>query len=522
MGMSLTWITDSVAGQAPPVSPQNAAIALADQPPLSWAELHALELRYASALLAAGIQKGDRVGMLLKNSTDYIALYLAVARAGAIAVRLNWRLAPAELEFIINDSGAGLLFFDQEYVDGVARIRADLATTTYVVRGGGEAPSWAVPFDTFVDVEAAPVSAFPLTSLDDPVALMYTSGTTGRPKGAIWTHGNDLWFASIQGLRWGYGTDTVALTAGPLFHAGGFEALLLGALCSHGTAVTYSSGGFDLTDYLAVGRERGATDMLLYSFMVPELLRLPHVASLVPSTLRRIVCGGDTLMPWVYEVMEEKLPDVELVQVFGLTEGGAISTCLEGKDRAHAGSVGRPMPMTQVRVVAPDGTDAPAGESGEIWVRSPAVSGGYWNRPEASAETFVDGWCRTGDLGALDADGFLSIGGRAKDMIRTGGENVYPAEVEAVLTTAPGVADAAVVGVPDARWVEVGCAVLVPLAGASIDVEEVRKHCLDRLAKYKVPHHFVVKPDLPRTASGKVKKFELRDQYRAASDHVNA
>jgi fatty-acyl-CoA synthase len=522
MGMSLTWITDAVAGQAPPVSPEKAAVALADQPALSWKELHEVSWRYASALVEAGVRKGDRVGMLMKNSTDYIALYLAIARAGAIAVRLNWRLAPAELEFILNDSGADLLVFDGEYADGIARIRSGLSATTYVVRGDGPEAPWAIPFASFVDVEAAPAEAFPVTSLDDPVALMYTSGTTGRPKGAIWTHGNDLWFASIQGLRWGYDSNTVALTAGPLFHAGGFEALLLGVLCSHGTAVTYPSGGFDLKTYLAVARDRGATDMLVYSFMVPELLRLPDLTALIPTTLRRVVCGGDTLMPWVYEAMAQQLPGIELVQVFGLTEGGAISTCLEGKDSAHAGSVGRPMPLTQVRVVDDEGRDLPAGESGEIWVKSPAVSGGYWNRPEASAETFVDGWCRTGDLGALDAEGFLSIGGRAKDMIRTGGENVYPAEVEAVLTTAPGVADAAVVGVPDARWVEVGCAVLVPLEGETIDVELVRQHCLDHLAKYKVPHHFVLESSLPRTASGKVKKFELRDEYRTLSDQVTA
>jgi fatty-acyl-CoA synthase len=247
--------------------------------------------------------------------------------------------------------------------------------------------------------------------------------------------------------------------------------------------------------------------------MVPEFIRRPDCRDLIPSTLRRIVCGGDTLMPWVYDEFAEKLPGIELVQVYGLTEGGAISSCLDGADADRAGSVGRPMPFTDVKVVRSDGSPANPGEVASLYVRSPSVSPGYWQRPEATAETFADGWCNTGDLASIDSEGFITLGGRAKDMIRSGGENVYPAEIEAVLTTAPGVADAAVVGVPDPKWNEVGCAVLVAVEGPGIDVEEVRNYCLERLAKYKVPRYFVVEGELPRTPSGKVKKFELREQY---------
>jgi fatty-acyl-CoA synthase len=257
------------------------------------------------------------------------------------------------------------------------------------------------------------------------------------------------------------------------------------------------------------------TDALLYSFMVPELIRLPNWAELLPPTLRRIVCGGDTLMPWVYAAFAEKTPHIELVQVYGLTEGGAITCCLDGADADRAGSVGRTMPFTDVKVLDDDGKPVGPDVVGELYVRSPAVSPGYWRRPEANAETFVNGWCRTGDLASIDAEGFITLGGRAKDMIRSGGENIYPAEIEAVLTTAPGVADAAVVGIPDPKWHEAGLAVLVPVAGAEVDVEQVRAYCLERMAKYKVPKHFVIEHELPRTASGKVKKFELRDQYQA-------
>ena len=512
MAVSMSWVTDSIAGQAPPVSPDRPAVGFGGEAPLTWSEFREQELRFASALQRAGIKPGDRVGMLLKNSADYIVCIFAIARVGAIAVRLNWRLTPHELNFILGDSGARLVLLDDDLADKVSGIRSQLAVEKYVVRGdAGLAAGWAEPLERFLAGE--PSSTFPEPGMDDPASLMYTSGTTGLPKGAIWTHGNYLWFGAIQGLRWKFDSSTVAVTAGPLFHAGGWEALLLAALTNHGTAVTYPSGAFDLLEYLAACRAQHATDILIYSFMVPDFIRFPNCRELIPPTLKRIVCGGDTLMPWVYEEFEKKLPEIELVQVYGLTEGGAITCCLDGADADRAGSVGRSMPFTDVKVVRADGTPAEAGEVAELYVRSPSVSPGYWQQPEANANTFVDGWCKTGDLASIDAAGFITLGGRAKDMIRSGGENIYPAEVEVVLTTAPGVADAAVVGVADPNWHEVGCAVLVAVEGEKIEVEVVRDHCLERLAKYKVPRHFVVVDALPRTPSGKVKKFELRDQY---------
>jgi fatty-acyl-CoA synthase len=513
----MSWVSDSVGGQAPPLAPDQPAVAMGAEAPLSWREFRERELLFASALQRAGIQPGDRVGMLLKNSVDYIVLIFAIARVGGVAVRLNWRLVPEELRFILADSGTRLLFLDDDLDDKVVGIRSAIPVERYVVRGDASVTDgWADPLEDFLRGE--PSTGFPEVEMDQPATLMYTSGTTGLPKGAVWTHGNNLWFGAIQGLRWKFDSSTVALTAGPLFHAGGWEALLLAAMANHGTAVTYPAGSFDLLEYMAAGRTQGATDMLLYSFMVPELVRHPDCADLVPPTLRRIVCGGDTLMPWVYGEFAEKLPHIELVQVYGLTEGGAISCCLDGKDADRAGSVGRSMPFTDVKVLDGMGNLAAPGEVGELYVRSPAVSPGYWQRPEANAETFVDGWCKTGDLASIDAEGFVTLGGRAKDMIRSGGENIYPAEVEAVLTTAPGVADAAVVAVPDPKWHEVGCAVLVAAEGSIVDVDQVRAYCLERMAKYKVPKYFVVEDELPRTPSGKIKKFELRDQYQAVGE----
>lgn len=515
MGLSLTWITDAVAGAAPVVDTGRPALALDDGAPLSWSELREAELRCANALRNAGVRQGDRVGLLLRNSIDYVVLFLAIARVGGICVRLNWRLTTSELTYILNDADTTLLVFETDYLDQVTAMRPSLSVRSYVARGVGEGtsvPEWVERYEDILDTPEG--GDFPDLSMDDPVSLIYTSGTTGRPKGVVWTHGTTAWFCAMQAMRWKYDGNTVAMTPGPLFHVGGLEAVLLPALFSHGTAVVHSSGGFNLSRLLEITRRQSVSILLLYSFMVYDLVRLPEVAGLLPDGLTRVVCGGDTLQPWAYAEFEKAMADLELIQVYGSSESGAVSTCLDWEYRHdHHGGVGRAMPLTEVRVVDAFGNELEAGEVGEIHVRGPNTSSSYWRNPEATAETFVNGWCRTGDLGRLDADGFLYLTGRAKDMIRSGGENVYPAEVEAVLTKAPHVADAAVFAVPDERFGEVGCATLIALPEEHIDIEEVREYARTYLASYKVPRYLLVVDELPRTASGKIKKFELRNDY---------
>jgi fatty-acyl-CoA synthase len=522
MAMSLSWITDSIAGQALFVDPGQPAVAFDDGTPLTWTELRQAELHYARSLQRAGVTHGDRVGLLLRNSLDYVVFYLAIARVGAIAVRLNFRLAAPELSFILNDAGATMLVFDADFAGPVESLRDEVPVTTYVVREDtGAGPDWAVPLGAFLSEEGS--GDFPQLEPGDPVGLIYTSGTTGRPKGVVYTHGNTLACGWTQALRWKFDTHTVAMTSGPLFHVGGLEAVLLPAMVTHGTAVTFTSGGLRLERLLEVACRQEVTTMLLYSFMVYDLLRMDGVAELLPPSLTRIVCGGDTLMPWAYGEFGKALPGIELVQVYGLSEGGPIVACLDWEHaREHPGGVGRPMPLSEIKLLGSDNAPVATGEVGEIYVRSPSGGAGYWRQPDATAETFAEGWCRTGDLGQVDAHGFLTLAGRGKDMIRSGGENIYAAEVEAVITTAPGVADAAVFAVPDAKYQEVGCAVLIPIAGSEIDIDVVRKHCAGRLAKYKIPKHFVATDELPRTPSGKVKKFELRAQYASLGDQPPA
>lgn len=514
MGVSLSQITDSVAGQLPSVPPDSPALAFDDQPALSWAQLRETELRYARALQRAGVGRGDRVGILLQNSCDYVALYLAIARVGAISVRINWRLTAPEIAFILDDAGPEVLIFDAALGERVAGIRDAGPVTRYVVRPDGRsAPDWATPLHRFAP-EPAEDGGYPSLGMDDPATIMYTSGTTGRPKGAVLTHGNALWMGAIQSMKWKIDPATVALNCAPLFHAGGFEVLLLPTLVSHGTSVTFASGGFSLERLLDVGRRHGATSMLVYSFMLYELARMPDLEERVPSSLARIVTGGDTVMPWIYDAFAERIPQVQITQSYSLTEGGVVAVCLDPElARGHESSVGRPQPMTEVKVVGETGEPVAPGEVGEIHLRSPGVSPGYWRLPEASAETFVDGWCRTGDLGRIDEEGFLTLAGRAKDMYRSGGENVYPAEIEKVLTSHPDVGDAAVIGVPDGTYVEVGAAVVVAGDGRTVDPDDVRGFLAARLATYKVPRYVHVVDELPRTVSGKVRKTVLRERY---------
>lgn len=521
---NLSWILDGPNGQVPFGSPESIAVAMgASGERLTYGELRERRNAYAMALLDYGVRAGDRVGLFLFNSVNYIALYLSIVHIGAIAVRLNFRLSPRELVYVINDSGCKVVFVDNELVDVVEKARSECNVKWYFTLDDacGDSPGWLRPFEVGHDSMERMDPIWPTQA--DGAMIMYTSGTTGYPKGALWTHGNSLWFGAMQAMKWGYNSSTTAMTTGPLYHIGAFEDLLLPALLSHGTAVCMPSRNFSISGLLSTFQAQSVTDVLLYPFMLYDLLRCDSIGQYDVSALRRIVCGGDSIMPWAIERMRERLPGVELVQAYGLTEGGGMSTCLDDADcERHPDSVGRPLPLTEVRVINDSGDLVANGEVGEIIVRSPSVCVGYWGKPEDSEEVFAAGWCRTGDLGMVSEDGFLVVTGRMKDMIRSGGENIYPAEVEAVLTRHEDVREAAVVAVPDRKYVEVPCAVLVA-NGTELegDTESVRTYCRRELAHYKCPRYFVWVTELPRNGSGKILKHVLRDEYREIGEKAN-
>ncbi|GHE93955.1 long-chain-fatty-acid--CoA ligase [Amycolatopsis deserti] len=522
--MNFSWILDSVIARVPAAGPDRIAFSFDGRDRITYGELHDKTLRYARALRELGLRKGDRLGLLLFNDAEYPPLFLAAARLGVITVRLNFRLAPAELAFVLADSGTSVVVVHSSLTGRLDPVRDQAGVGTYVVLpdSGDPVPDWARPFEVFREAEPLTPDELPEVTGDDPMSLLYTSGTTGSPKGAVWTHGNTVAIATAQALRWQFGEETVSLVPGPLYHAGGFEAFVAPALLMHGTAVFLPSGNFTVDRLLAVLRAERVTDCLLFPFMLNELLHRDDLERVLPPSLRRFILGGDMVMPSVAEEVKRRLPEVKLTQVYGLTEGGAIATTLEDRDfLAQPKSIGRPLPLAQARVVTPEGREAAAGEVGEIEVRSPAVSQGYWNRPDATRATFHDGWCRTGDLGYVNADGFLHLSGRAKDMIRSGGENIYPAEVEKVLAAHPQVLETAVVAVPDSRYGEVGCAIVVPEAGQLPEPDALRAFCRERLAGYKVPKYFLISDELPRNASGKILKYRLREAFAHIESELN-
>ncbi|MCD2197651.1 AMP-binding protein [Actinomycetospora endophytica] len=521
--MSFNWVLDSAVEPIPPAGWDNVAVSFDGRDRLTYRELRERSLSYARALDELGLAKGDRLGLMLHNDAEYLPLYFAAMRLGVIAVRLNFRLAAPELRFILADSGCQTVLIHAGLLDRLEPVREESGAETVVVLRDvdGELPDWALPLEALQG--RPPMTDAPGIAPEDPIALLYTSGTTGLPKGALLTHANTVGTATMQALKWRFSERTVALVPGPLYHAGGFEAVTAPVLLAHGTAVCLRSGSFSIEHLLGVIASEQVTDCLLFSFMLGEMLRFDDLETRLPASLDHLIIGGDTMMPWTVAEVRRRMPHVRLTQVFGLTEGGAICTTLDDGDfDAQLGSIGRPLPLAEARVVDDTGRPAEVDEVGEILVRNPGTCGGYWQRPDANRETFVDGWCHTGDLGFVNADGFLTLAGRAKDMIRSGGENVYPAEIEKVLADHPGISDAAVVGVPDPKYLEVGCAVLVLKPDVDLDEEALRAYCRERMAGYKVPKYFARQDELPRNASGKVLKYVLREQYVVLGDQQPA
>ncbi|KUF08562.1 hypothetical protein AUL38_00155 [Leucobacter sp. G161] len=489
------------------------AIRFEDQEALSFSELRELTWQFSNGLHELGVRPGDRVGLALHNSVEYWALYLAATRLGAIAVRINFRLRSEELEFILQDSGCKVLVAETHVLDSLEAIRDELPVLHYF--GPGVELSAADWWANLTELRAAssdePNVALPDPS--DPAMLMYTSGTTGSPKGVIWSHSNTLWYSAMQRIEWGYGQETVTQLNGPIHHVGALENFGLPTLLAGGTVVVFGSTGFSLERALEVAENVGTTELMLFPSMLQELTRKRPDELAGLHRVRRIVTGGDTVSPVTANAIKALLPNVELTQVYGLTEGTPIAVSSPPGlmfDRPEL--VGIPSPYTEVSIRDQDGRDVPAGVAGEIWTRSPAGSLGYWNRPEENDQTFIDGWCRTGDGGVIEG-GHLKFTARLKDIIRSGGENLSPAEIENVLKRHPEILDAAVIGVPHPALTETVCAVVVKKEGAAIQSEDVVAYCGQYLAGFKKPRAVMFVDQLPRNPSQKVQKFILREQF---------
>ncbi|MCR4404304.1 MAG: long-chain fatty acid--CoA ligase [Candidatus Acetothermia bacterium] len=483
----------------------------------SYAELNARANRLANWLRRLGVEQGDRVSILAHNSVVYIDLFFGLAKLGAIFAPLNWRLTARELAYIVNDCEPKVLLFGPEFVGLIEELRPLVRVPHYVALEGATIPG-ALSYDYERETARASAAEPVRPQLDEEATccILYTSGTTGRPKGAMIPHRQVLWNCINTAVSWGLTEQDVSPVFTPLFHAGGLFAFLTPLFYLGGRLVLART--FDPEASLRTIAEERCTVIL----GVPTLFKLWMEAAYFPeadfSSVRFFISGG---APCPISLIEawRKAKGVNFRQGYGLTEAGVNCFTMTDEEAVRkAGSVGKPIFHSRARVVDPEtGRDVPPGEEGELWLAGPHVCSGYWRDPQATAEAFSDEpggpWFRTGDIARRDEEGFYYIVGRYKDMIKSGGENIYAAEVEAVFREHPAVAEAALIGVPDEKWGEVGLMVVVLKEGRKATEEELRAFCEGKLARYKIPKRVVFTDSLPYSPYGKVIKAELRKRF---------
>ncbi|MBS24514.1 MAG: 2-succinylbenzoyl-CoA synthetase [Gammaproteobacteria bacterium] len=479
---------------------------------LTFQELNSRTNRLANSLLSLGVKRGDRVALALMNSAEFLEAYFAVAKIGGIVVPLNWRLVADELEFILKDSGSKTLIFGEEFIEVFTELHSrgdkiDVEDWIQVAEANGEndfAKDYAVFRDIGEDVEPE-IGA----EEDDLLYIMYTSGTTGLPKGVVHSHNTSIWalitFIGSTDLR---DADRY-LVALPLFHVGSLIPVTLNIYWGVTSVVMRE---FEPVRAWELIQEESITCSLLVPAMLNFMSQVPDITQYDYSKLRWIQSGASPLPVNLIQIYADW--EIEVHQIYGLTEVCGPA-CVINTENAlkKLGSTGRPFFHTEGRVVDENGNDCSPGEQGEVWVKGKHLMLEYWNRPDATAETITsDGWLRTGDVAVIDKDGFIYIQDRIKDMIISGGENVYPAEIENIILAHEGVAEVAVIGQPSEKWGESPFAIVVRKE-ESVSEEDILHHCDGKLARFKLPKGVAFIDVIPRNANGKVLKRELREQF---------
>jgi len=476
---------------------------------LSYGELERLTNQLAHGLVSMGVKHGDRCAILAYNCLEYVLTIFAAAKLGVILVPLNWRLSPPELAFNLNDSGTETLIFDASFGDTALALKKQTTIQRMITLGGAASDKATSLASLLASQPEEPPQTDHEIDLDTPHIIMYTAGTTGKPKGAILSQGASFYNAINLVVDMQFGPDDRNLSVLPMFHIGGIGLFTLPILYVGGTVVIQRT--FEPGETLRLLTSENIS--LFFGVAAIFLFLIQHADFNAEAfeTVRVVMSGGAPLP--VSLVRQYHEADIILRQGFGMSEAApSIATLSEALALEKAGSIGRPLMHVEARVVDDDMQTVPAGQTGELIIRGPNLMQGYWNRPAATEEAFAGGWFHTGDLAQMDAVGDLTIVDRKKDMFISGGENVYPAEVENAIYDLPQVAETAVIGIQDDKWGEVGVAMVVLKPKESIEEGAVLAFLKDRLAKYKVPKRVVFMDQLPRNAAGKVLKNELREQ----------
>ncbi len=519
---SIPWGVGYIPYKHSQMHPDKAAIIFEDTP-VSYRQLNEGVNRCAHMLQAKGVKKGDRISVLMLNCIEFLEIYFAAAKLGAILVPLNWRLLGPELEYQLNDCEARFLFFHDSFLGSIDLIRSSLKVEedkfVYLKNGGPtipgfelpDCPVWAQDYPrlTADQRDDEPVVSEPVL-MSDPLAIVYTSGVTGHPKGAVLSH-EQTFFKNFQIATY---TDTrqddVIIAQMPLFHSGGLFIVATPSLNARSTLVMRR--GFNADEFAEdIQRYRG-TIVFALTTMWKLILDSGKLDEIDVSSVRAVIGGGERTPASLFEALAKR--GLYMQQGFGQTENSAMMLLPREDIQRKMGSIGKPGYFTEIWIEDKTGRKLPPGEVGEIVAKGPTVMSGYWNLPDITRQTIVNGVLHTGDLGYMDEEGYFYIVDRAKDMYRSGGENVYPAEVEKILLNHPDISQVAIIGVPDGRWGEVGKAFIVPSEKDHvIGVDEVRAYLADKVAKYKHPVHVAMMDELPMTATMKIKKAELKRRF---------
>ncbi len=515
----MDWGIGWIATKRAMITPERTALIYEDTS-ITYRALNDNVNRFSRFLQAKGLKKGDRIAALLMNCPEFLEVFFACAKLGLVFVPLNFRLVGPELEYQMNNCGCRLLVFHDALVDSFTSIRGTVAVEQdkYVFLKSGapgkpECPDWAQDYHESVD-------SLPCTepevkvppAMDDPLAIMYTSGVTGDPKGAVLSH-EQTYFKNVQIMMYTDMRETdIYLSQLPLFHSGGLFISATPTLCRGASLIMRQT--FDPEKFASDIEKHKATIILALTTMWRFVLTSGMLDSVDVSNVRVVLGGGERTPPAMLDELAEK--GLHMQQGLGLTENSAMMVLPKKDLQRKRGSVGLPGFFTHAWIEDANGAELPVGEIGEIVANGPTVMSGYWNMPEKTAATIVNGVLHTGDLGYRDQDGYFYIVDRAKDMYRSGGENVYPAEIEKVLAGHPKISNVAVIGVPDDKWGETGMAFVVPKQDMELSQSDVVEFLDGKVARYKYPRHVKFIDALPITASGKVKKVELKKQFGAS------